>query len=97
MRKTLVTLLVALLSASFVAPAQAAPKASLVSTAFKTLLNTTVDSMDALDQKYEADVDILDEALSAATKAANYSTRSKIRPRPMSDYLVGWTRQKLSQ
>ena len=71
MRKTLVTLLVTLLCVSFITPAQAAPKASLVSTAFKTLLNTTVDSMDALDQKYEADVDLLDDALSAATKAAN--------------------------
>lgn len=71
MRKTLVTLLVTLLCVSFITPAQAAPKASLVSTAFKTLLNTTVDSMDALDQKYEADVDILDEALFAATKLAN--------------------------
>lgn len=54
MREILVTLLVALLSASFIASAQAAPKALLVSTAFKTLLNTTVDSMDALEQKYEA-------------------------------------------
>ncbi len=43
----------------------------MVTAAFKTLLNTTVDSMDALEQKYEADVDLLDEALSVATKAAN--------------------------
>jgi hypothetical protein len=56
MRKTLVALLVVLLSASFIAPSQAAPKASLVTAAFKTLLNTTSDSLDALDQKYEADV-----------------------------------------
>jgi hypothetical protein len=71
MRKTLVAFLVVLLSASFVAPTQAAPKASVVTAAFKTLLNTTLDSMDALEQKYEADVDLLDEALSVATKAAN--------------------------
>jgi len=61
MRKTLVALLVALLSASFIAPAQAAPKASLVTTAFKTLLNTTSDSLDSLDQKYEADVLVTEE------------------------------------
>jgi hypothetical protein len=71
MRKTLVAFLAVLLSVSFVAPTQAAPKASVVTAAFKTLLNTTVDSMDALELKYEADVDLLDEALSAATKAAN--------------------------
>jgi len=71
MRKTLIAFLVVLLSASFVAPVQAAPKSSMVTAAFKTLLNTTVDSMDALEQKYEADVDLLDEALSVATKAAN--------------------------
>lgn len=59
------------MSLSIVVPAQAAPKASVVTAAFKTLLNTTVDSMDALDQKYEADVDTLDEALFEATKAAN--------------------------
>jgi len=69
MRKTLIAFLVVLLSASFVAPVQAAPKSSMVTAAFKTLLNTTVDSMDALEQKYEADVDLLDEALSVATKA----------------------------
>ena len=67
----MVALLVVLLSASFITPTQAAPKSSLVSAAFKTLLNTTTDSIDALDQKYEADVFILDEALSAATKTAN--------------------------
>ena len=67
----MVALLVVLLSASFITPTQAAPKSSLVSAAFKTLLNTTTDSIDALDQKYQADVYILDEALSAATKTAN--------------------------
>jgi hypothetical protein len=71
MRKTLVACIAIALSISMSAPVQAAPKASVVTAAFKTLLNTTVDSMDALEQKYEADVDILDEALSAATKAAN--------------------------
>ena len=71
MRKTLVACIVIALSISMASPTQAAPKASAVTVAFKTLLNTTVDSMDALEQKYEADVDLLDEALSAATKAAN--------------------------
>lgn len=71
MRKTLVALVVAVLSASFIAPAQAAPKASLVTAAFKTLLNTTSDSLDSLDQKYEADVSVLDDALVSATKSAD--------------------------
>ncbi len=71
MRKTLLACIAITLSISIVNPAQAAPKASVVTAAFKTLLNSTVDSMDALEQKYEADVDLLDDALSAATKAAN--------------------------
>lgn len=71
MRKTLLACIAMTLSISIVNPAQAAPKASVVTAAFKTLLNTTVDSLDALEQKYEADVDLLDDALSAATKAAN--------------------------
>jgi hypothetical protein len=71
MRKTLVVCIAIALSISMASPTQAAPKASALTVAFKTLLNTTVDSMDALEQKYEADVDLLDEALSAATKAAN--------------------------
>ena len=70
-RKTLAAFLVVLLSASYVAPTQAAPKSSMVTVAFKTLFNTTVDSMDALEQKYETDVDLLDEAFSVAMKAAN--------------------------
>ena len=67
----MIALLVVLRSASFITTTQAAPKSSPVSAAFKTLLNTTTDSIDELDQKYEADVDILDEALSAATKTSN--------------------------
>ena len=52
-------------------PAGAATKASLVSAAFKILLNSTSDSMEALEEKYEADIDALDAALVAATKSAD--------------------------
>ena len=51
--------------------AQAATKPTVVTAAFKNLLSVTSDSMDQLDQKYEADVDALDAALLAATKAAD--------------------------
>jgi len=71
MRKTLVAILVPILSVCVATPSQAAPKPAMVTAAFNTLLNTTVDSLDALEQKYESDVDLLDEALSTATKAAN--------------------------
>ena len=52
-------------------PANAATKPTVVTAAFKNLLSVTADSMDQLDQKYEADVDALDAALLAATKAAD--------------------------
>ena len=52
-------------------PAGAATKASVVTAAFKTLLNSTGDSMDALEENYEADIDALDAALVAATKSAD--------------------------
>ena len=51
--------------------ANAATKPSVVTAAFKTLLNTATNSMDALDEKYEADVDALDTALAEATRSAN--------------------------
>jgi len=35
--------------------------------------------MDGLEQKYEADVDLLDEALSVATKAANTVVAQEIQ------------------
>jgi hypothetical protein len=52
-------------------PVQAATKATTVTAAFKTLLNTTSDSLEALEQKYEADIDALDANLAAATKSAD--------------------------
>ena len=62
-----------LLVALFVgmSPVEAATKATTVTAAFKTLLNTTSDSLDALEQKYEADIDTLDATLVAATKSAD--------------------------
>ena len=51
--------------------AYAASKATAVTTAFKTVLNSAGNSLDALDQKYETDVDALDAALAQANTAAN--------------------------
>jgi len=64
-------LVVTLFSTPFVA--NAATKPSVVTAAFKTLLNTTTNSMDALDQKYEADVDALDAQLRAVMNMADES------------------------
>jgi hypothetical protein len=64
-----------LVSVSFIliahSPAFAATKPTLVKTAFQKLLNVTADSIDALEQKYEADVDALDVALANSTIDAN--------------------------
>ena len=59
-------------------PATAAPKATSVTAAFKSLLSTATNSMDELDQKYESDVSALDDALSAATKAADASLAQEL-------------------
>ncbi|CAB4738574.1 MAG: hypothetical protein F2704_00020 [Actinobacteria bacterium] len=71
MRKGLVAIVVSILAMTGFTSAEAAPKSSVVTAAFKTLLNTTADSIDSLDEKYEADVSVLDDALIAATKAAD--------------------------
>lgn len=79
MRKTSIAVLVGVLCLSLVAPAYAVPKASAVTAAFKTLLNTTENSMDLLEQKYEADVDALDATLAAAKQAANATLAVEIQ------------------
>lgn len=71
MRRTPALALALALSVTGVVPASAATKAQNVTAAFKTLLNTTGDSLDALEQKYEADIDVLDATLAATTKAAD--------------------------
>lgn len=71
MRKVPALALVLALSITGLAPASAATKAQTVTTAFKNLLNTTGDSLDALEQKYESDIDALDSALANSTIAAN--------------------------
>ena len=71
MRKAPALALVLTLALVGLTPASAAPKATIVTTAFKNLLNVTGDSLDALEQKYESDIDALDATLSAATKAAD--------------------------
>lgn len=71
MRRIFVALIVSSLTLAGTTTAEAAPKASAVTAAFKTLLNSTVDSLEALETKYEADVSVLDDALTAATTAAD--------------------------
>jgi hypothetical protein len=71
MRKVSTLALVLALSITGLAPASAATKAQTVTAAFKTLLNTTGDSLDALEQKYESEIDALDSALAASTKLAD--------------------------
>lgn len=50
--------------------ASAATKPSVITAAFKNLLNASVNSLEELDKQYELDVDALDSNLAAATKAA---------------------------
>ena len=71
MKRILVALIVSSLTLAGTTTAEAAPKASVVTAAFKNLLNSTADSLESLDAKYEADVSVLDDALTAATKAAD--------------------------
>jgi hypothetical protein len=71
MRKAPAIALVLALTLAGLAPASAATKAQTITTAFKTLLNTTGDSLDALEQKYESDIDALDSALADSTKSAD--------------------------
>jgi hypothetical protein len=71
MRKHLAITLAISTSLLVMAPAHAAPKATVVTTAFRVLLNNATSSLDELDQKYESDVSALDDALKAATAAAD--------------------------
>ena len=79
MRKTPALALVLALSISGLAPASAATKSQTVTAAFKTLLNTTGDSLDALEQKYQSDIDDLDSALANSTIAANTTYDQEIQ------------------
>jgi hypothetical protein len=79
MRKVPALALVLALSITGLAPASAATKAQNVTAAFKTLLNTTGDSLDALEQKYESDIDALDSALANSTIAANSTYDQEIQ------------------
>lgn len=79
MRKVPALALVLALSITGLAPASAATKAQTVTAAFKTLLNTTGDSLEALEQKYESDIDALDSALANSTIAANSTYDQEIQ------------------
>jgi hypothetical protein len=56
---------------SGVVPAQAASKATIVTAAFKALLNQSATSLQALEDQFEADIDKLDSALAETTALAN--------------------------
>ena len=71
MRKILALLISGSLILIPQSPVTAATKPTLVKTAFQKLLNVTTDSIDALEQKYEADVDALDVTLAVAIKSAD--------------------------
>jgi hypothetical protein len=71
MRIRLVLALVVALTGTSAIPVNAATKPSVVTAAFKNLLSVTGDSLEQLEQKYEADIDALDATLVAATNAAD--------------------------
>ena len=71
MRKAIALVIALAISLVGFSPADAATKATQVTTAFKALLNTAGNSLDLLDQKYETDVDSLDAALAKETLEAN--------------------------
>jgi hypothetical protein len=71
MRIRLVLALVVALIGTSAIPANAATNPKVVTAAFKNLLNATTDSMEQLEQQYEADIDALDATLVAATSAAD--------------------------
>jgi hypothetical protein len=75
MRKLPCLFIIPVLLLTGIFPASAATKATTVTAAFKNLLNTTGDSLDSLEQKYESEIDALDATLAAATKSAedNYN------------------------
>lgn len=71
MRIRLVLALVVALIGTSAIPANAATNPKVVTAAFKNLLSVTGDSLEQLEQKYEADIDALDATLVAATSAAD--------------------------
>jgi hypothetical protein len=79
MRKAPVLALVFTLALVGLTPASAANKATIVTAAFKNLLNVTGDSLDSLEQKYESDIDALDSALANSTIAANSTYDQEIQ------------------
>jgi hypothetical protein len=71
MKRIAIALTVLTFTFSSAVPAQATAKATTVSAAFRTLLNQSTTALESLEEKYEADIDVLDEALIAATKSAD--------------------------
>jgi hypothetical protein len=79
MRKALAVFVSVALSLLVVAPANAAPKATMVNTAFKSLLVSATNSLDSLEEKYESDIDALDAELANSTLAANAAYDQEIQ------------------
>ena len=71
MRIRLVLAIVIALIGTSAVPANAATNPKVVTAAFKNFLSVTGDSLEQLEQKYEADIDALDATLVAATSAAD--------------------------
>ena len=71
MRKTLVLVVALTLPFVGMSPSNAATKASTVTAAFKSLLNSANNAMDDLDQKHESDIVSLDAALANSKISAN--------------------------
>jgi hypothetical protein len=71
MKRIAIALTVLAFAFSSAVPAQAATKATIVSAAFRTLLNQSTTALESLEEKYEADIDLLDQALITATKSAD--------------------------
>jgi hypothetical protein len=59
--------------------AQAATNPKAVTAAFTKVLSATDNSLEALELKYEADIDALDAALTAATKTADATLATEIQ------------------
>ena len=57
--------------------AQAATNPKAVTAAFTKVLSATDNSLEALELKYESDIDSLDTALASATKAANDAYKAR--------------------
>ena len=71
MKRIAFALTILTVAVSGLVPAQAATKATVVTAAFRALLNQSSTSLEGLEQQFEEDLDRLDAALAEATSLAN--------------------------